>query len=169
MEQENAAFVWMELARSNSSPTQVRPDSSLTVSPHLAQLVAAKSVRFFSSKRSSFSIHSSVLSEGGSLHTRPPITGTSSRCQNVRSGHGTENTSCGNVCHQLSHALDDAPGDKSHPQQARVLFAIFACHHFSSLFVLLVFSMISSMQLLMLSTLSFSCQLTNQEVPSSTY
>ena len=60
-----------------------------------------------------------------SLHTWPPITDAGSRCQNLCSGIGTENTSCGNVCIRVSRALDDDPRGKTHAQHST------SCGHFS--------------------------------------
>ena len=62
---------------------------------HRVALVGANPVLFFffSSNSNFLSNHSSVLG-GGSQYTWPPITGAGSRCQNMRSGHVSENKGC---------------------------------------------------------------------------
>ena len=74
--------------------------------------------------------HSSVLIED-LLCTRPSITVAGSKRQNMGLGNVLKNTNFGNTCHQVSHARDDDPTSRSHPQQK-----IQTLHHTNLFFCL---------------------------------
>ena len=117
---ENSAFILIALMKSNSSLTRVAQNCfctcSLVALATALRAICAQALPVFSSNKAYFSSHSSVLI-GGPLYTWPPITGAATRCQNIGSGHFLKTPAAEDTCHQVSHALDNDPRGKTHPQQ----------------------------------------------------